>query len=214
MASPRSPEMCFRDVDWSAWAGPKPASSRCRSMALRHPLPSLPVTGFDLRVLRWLPVGFGVNHRLPAMTFVSSSKRYHRVGHLSVPPLMRFPALAPPSFLSCVSTPATPVRPCLRRLDANPSVMFRPCGFPPLRRFAPLKSSEGIAPQFRKGFVAFPDPRSPAARSRRNVFTLWRETFFSFPATQLPLEVYPHRQPYRVAAAVALMKLHHAALIS
>ena len=147
------------------------------------------------------------------MTFVSSSKRYHRVGHLSVPPLMRFPALAPPSFLSCVSTPATPVRPCLRRLDANPSVMFRPCGFPPLRRFAPLKSSEGIAPQFRKGFVAFPDPRSPAARSRRNVFTLWRETFFSFPATQLPLEVYPHRQPYRVAATVALLELHHASTV-
>jgi hypothetical protein len=30
---------------------------------------------------------------------------------------------------------------------------------------------------------------------------------FSFPATQLPLEVYPHRQPYRVAAAVALLEL-------
>jgi hypothetical protein len=39
------------------------------------------------------------------------------------------------------------------------------------------------------------------------VFTLWIETIFSFPATQLPLEVYPHRQPYRVAAALALLEL-------
>lgn len=123
------------------------------------------------------------------------------------PPLLRFPAFAPLSLLSCVSTPATPVRPWFRRLDANPSVMFRPCGFPPLRRLAPHKSPEDIAPQFRKGFVAFLDLRSRSARPRRNVFTLWIETIFSFPATQLPLEVYPHRQPYRVAAAVALLEL-------
>ena len=131
-----------------------------------------------------------------------------------VPPLLRFPAFAPLSLLSCVSTPATPVRPWFRRLDANPSVTFRPCGFPPLRRLAPHKSSEDIALPFRKGFVAFPDLRSLSARPRRNVFTLWIETFFSFPATQLPLEVYPHRQPYRVSAAVALLKLHHASAFS
>jgi hypothetical protein len=81
MASSRFPKMCFHDVDWSAWAGPKPASSRCRSLALRHPLSPLPVAGLDLRVLRSGPVGFSLNHRPPAMTFVSSSKRYHRVGH-------------------------------------------------------------------------------------------------------------------------------------
>ena len=181
MASSWSPKMCFRDVDWSAWAGPKPASSRCRSLALRHPLSSLPVAGLDLRVLRQVPVGFSLNHRLPAMTFVSSSKRYHRVGHQMVPPLMRFPAFAPLSLLSCVSTPATPVRPWFRRLDANPDVMFRPCGFTPLRRFAPHKSSEDIALQFRKGFVAFLDLRSLSARPRRNVFTLWIETYLLIP---------------------------------
>lgn len=207
MASSWSPKMCFRDVDWSAWVGPKPAPFRRRTLALRLPLSPLPVAGLDLRVLRLLPVGFSLNHRLPAMTFISSSKRYHRVGHQMVPPLLRFSAFAPLSVLSCASTPTTPVRPWFRRLDANPAVSFRPCGFTPLRRFTPHKSSEGIALQCRKGFVAFRDPRSLSARPRRNVFTLWIETIFSFPATQLPLEVYPHRQPCRVAAAVALLEL-------
>ena len=94
---------------------------------------------------------------------------------------MRFPAFAPLSLLSCVSTPATPVRPWFRRLDANPNVMFRPCGFTPLRRLAPHKSPEDIAPQFRKGFVAFLDLRSLSARPRRNVFTLWIETYLLIP---------------------------------
>jgi len=173
--------------------------SRCRALALRPPLSSLPVAGFDLRVLRQVPVGFCLNHRLPAMTFVSSSKRYHRVGHQMVPPLLRFPAFAPLSLRSRVSTPTTPVRPWFRRLDANPSVMFRPCGFAPLRRFTPHKRSEDIALQFRKGFVAFLDLRSLSARPRRNVFTLWIETDFIIPRNAVA--------PRSVSSPTAVLRL-------
>jgi len=125
------------------------------------------------------------------MTFISSSERYHRAGHLTMPPLMRFPAFAPLSILSPASTPTAARRLQLWRLVAKPSVVFRSCGFSPLQRFSPPASSEDIAPQNRKGFVTFPAQRSRSSRPRRSAFALWIETIRSFPATQVPLEGYP-----------------------
>jgi hypothetical protein len=70
---------------------------------------------------------------------------------------------APQPTLPATSTPGR--RTSLRSIGATRSILFRPRGFPPPRRFAPRQGREHVAARCQQGFTA--RPRTAVERTRR-----------------------------------------------
>ena len=86
----------------------------------------------------------------------------------------------------------------LRPRGCCPSVMFRPRGFSPPRRLAPLAGSGFVAPRFRKGFAGF-RPRMRSGMPRHLATALltsgphpWLPTDASTPRRPLPNHSLDH----------------------
>jgi len=82
--------------------------------------------------------------------------------------------------------------------------MFRPRGFAPPRRLTPHTGLGFIAPRSQMEFAAFQSGHSPPSPTEVDSVDKRR----SFPQRgSHPSKNSPRRQPYRIAAAVALMML-------
>lgn len=98
----------------------------------------------------------------------------------------------------CVHSP-TPEG-VVRRAGTTQCVPFRPHGFSPSRRLAPLhRLRVCFAPLPAMGFTTF--PASPRARHRSD------EARLTFPIVHEPFEVCPRLQPYRVTTAPSTLTL-------